>query len=1531
MKKQIFGILLALCMAAAMVSLQAVAASAAEEKCTCLVKCTADNMNADCPVCSKAGAAVGNCKGRFPFSGEVSVDLQLQNIMNLDQTNQAIYYFPLSDDITIASALTEITVPQGADVVLDLNGHTVSRKGDGKIFVVYGKLTIIDSVGTGKLTKATEGALNIREGGYVLMQGGSIERNITSADRYAVYVSDGTLEMTGGTIKNNITDAFEAPMNIHAVGSTVIIDGNAQILCCDQDVCSHAASNSIYMCGSPASSFRAKLYLDGGKIKGNLDVAFTNIHSRHTGAGTVVDGNVHCVSVGILAGTYTGKVDLDGSYIFGGTFLGTVNRYNGGGIEDSAKVPVKFVTDAGRVIATVKVLRGQGIAAEDIPTVSDPTAYGYSYFAGWSIGSEQYYAGGGQFVDNVNYVTAKFGNPIKYTLSIDLEGGTASNPTTYTADDTITLVNPTKEGYVFIGWSGTGLAGNSNMTVTIPKGSTGDRTYTAHYIESSISVSDEDALRNGIALGVTKITLLDDITLSSTLDLSDKAVTLDLNGHTLTGNIKLADTSAAPQSVLTLQDSSTAANGVLDGKIELTRGSNGTASRLYANGGTVTGMVSLNSYVAGIYCTSHTPTAFWGYVGSSGEIHGGIFYGGVNESNIKGKTVTFMSEGSRYALEVVDSGSVTAEPVIPPLKAGYGKFKGWYNGETAYTFGSPLSENMTLTAVFTLPLHYTITYELNGGSVSSSNPIESNPTEYFVTSEDITLKNPTKDGYMFTGWGGTDLEGTGNMTVTIPKGSTGDRTYTAYYLKRPGGDLASQDYFYTVVYDTQGGSPVEPKKVWVGDTSKVEVLDGVGTTRAGYWFLGWYCGSKRIALQGTTVKDLVDRADNGVITLTAKWIEKKTVSFDTAAQAYTYDGTEKAYAVTGTTLDGFLVTYLQNGNPVTNPTDAGLYDVIITREEDESYKAVNETVKSGLVIGPKEVTVTIGAIPDETYTGSEITPTVTVYDGETVIPANEYTVEYTDNRNVGRATVTLTDNTDGNYTAISGSASFEIKPKTVTATISAIPDEIYTGGEIAPTVTAYDGETEIPASEYTVEYTDNINAGRAAVTLTDNAGGNYTVGGSASFEIKPKSIEGAVLAPSETLIYNGTEQTQNVTVTLDGFTNVTFDISGNRQTDVNTSGAYTLTVTANGNFTGTKTLDWNIAPATPVENPEKKTTARVAKNKTLADASVSNGEILALDGTTPLAGTFAWIDSTTVMRASGTAQMTFTPESTNYAPITIDVAVTAYSSGGGGGGIAAPASYTVRFDSNGGSGIASQTVAENGKVTSPANPTKDGYTFDGWYTDKELTEKYDFAAAVTKDFTLYAKWVKEEWKKPFTDIREDDWFYADIAYVYESGLMTGTSTTEFSPDATTTRGMVVTILYRLDGSPAVGSSCPFNDIASDAYYKDAAAWAVANGIADGYGNALFGPNDSITREQLATLLYRYAKYKGLDVSVDDETNVLGYNDAQSISEYAFPAMQWLCGKGILQGINGSLMPAETATRAQIAALLHRFCETVMKG
>lgn len=183
---------------------------------------------------------------------------------------------------------------------------------------------------------------------------------------------------------------------------------------------------------------------------------------------------------------------------------------------------------------------------------------------------------------------------------------------------------------------------------------------------------------------------------------------------------------------------------------------------------------------------------------------------------------------------------------------------------------------------------------------------------------------------------------------------------------------------------------------------------------------------------------------------------------------------------------------------------------------------------------------------------------------------------------------------------------------------------------------------------------------------------------------------------------------------------------------------------------------------------------------------------------------------------------------------------------------------------------------------------------------------------------------------PFTDVSENDWFYADVAYVYANGLMAGTSMITFSPNVTTTRGMIVTILYRLEGEPTISGICPFDDVKSGSYYEKAITWAAAKGIVSGYGSDLFGPDDPITREQMAVILFRYAHYKGLDVSAGEDTNILSYNDALDISEYAFPAMQWICGESILNGSDGNLMPRGSATRAQVAAILHRFCENILK-
>lgn len=149
--------------------------------------------------------------------------------------------------------------------------------------------------------------------------------------------------------------------------------------------------------------------------------------------------------------------------------------------------------------------------------------------------------------------------------------------------------------------------------------------------------------------------------------------------------------------------------------------------------------------------------------------------------------------------------------------------------------------------------------------------------------------------------------------------------------------------------------------------------------------------------------------------------------------------------------------------------------------------------------------------------------------------------------------------------------------------------------------------------------------------------------------------------------------------------------------------------------------------------------------------------------------------------------------------------------------------------------------------------------------------------------------------------------WEDVAYVYANELMTGTSATTFSPNVTTTRGMFVTILYRLEGEPAVSDNCPFNDVKSGSYYEKAITWAAANGIVSGYGNGRFGPDAPITREQMAVILYCYTQFKKLDVSAGEDADILSYKDVQKISEYAFSAMQWICGESSLNGSDGNLM------------------------
>ncbi|MGX8699074.1 MAG: S-layer homology domain-containing protein [bacterium] len=182
----------------------------------------------------------------------------------------------------------------------------------------------------------------------------------------------------------------------------------------------------------------------------------------------------------------------------------------------------------------------------------------------------------------------------------------------------------------------------------------------------------------------------------------------------------------------------------------------------------------------------------------------------------------------------------------------------------------------------------------------------------------------------------------------------------------------------------------------------------------------------------------------------------------------------------------------------------------------------------------------------------------------------------------------------------------------------------------------------------------------------------------------------------------------------------------------------------------------------------------------------------------------------------------------------------------------------------------------------------------------------------------------------FTDMRPAAWYHDGVHYCLENGLMKGVGNGLFDPNGTTSRAMIVTILHRLEKEPAPSAANPFDDVAEGKWYTAAVLWAAENKIVEGYGNAKFGPGDAITREQLAVILYRYARFKGMDVSVGEDTNILSYEDMGEWSGWAVPALQWAVGSGVIQGKDGKLVARGAATRAESATMLQRFCETLTK-
>ena len=309
---------------------------------------------------------------------------------------------------------------------------------------------------------------------------------------------------------------------------------------------------------------------------------------------------------------------------------------------------------------------------------------------------------------------------------------------------------------------------------------------------------------------------------------------------------------------------------------------------------------------------------------------------------------------------------------------------------------------------------------------------------------------------------------------------------------------------------------------------------------------------------------------------------------------------------------------------------------------------------------------------------------------------------------------------------------------------------------------------------------------------------------------------------------------------------------------------------------------------------------------------------------------------TITAKSAGDAEITITAALREYNTAEETVSVTVQDDSGnggsgnnggssGGGGSAETEQYTVIFESNGGSVVEKQTVADGQKVSRPEDPTKEGFVFEGWYTDSGMTTAYDFGSEVTESFTLYAKWTEKDADPvpeiSFQDVPSDAWYAEYVSYLAGKGIVNGKTADTFAPDAQITRAEFIKIIAGVAGADVSGkSSSRFSDVASDAWYVPYVAWGVENGIINGTSETTFHPNGNISRQDMATMIKRYTDFAKFTLPTD--TAAVNFTDSAQISSYAADAVKAMQQAGIINGKGGNtFVPKDNATRAEACKML----------
>ena len=765
----------------------------------------------------------------------------------------------------------------------------------------------------------------------------------------------------------------------------------------------------------------------------------------------------------------------------------------------------------------------------------------------------------------------------------------------------------------------------------------------------------------------------------------------------------------------------------------------------------------------------------------------------------------------------------------------------------------------------------TVALDLNGGSIGDAtgtvNIVVKNGESFTAPSgEGLTRPNGNTDSYFW--WLGSD----GESYVPGAMIPAGVASLTAQWTALT----------YSVTLHANGGtiSSGNVTSYNYGEGATLPAADN--TTREGYTFAGWYDNE---VLTGNPITE-ISTDETGNRTYWAKWtINQYTITFDTDSGSevapITQDYGTAITAPADPTREGYTFTGWDTAIPATMPA----HNMTITAQWTVNQYTITFDTDGGSEVAPITQdygsAITAPAAPTRegyTFTGWDKTIPATMPAGDMTITAqwtvNQYTITY---------------DLDGG-TAEGNPDTYTVETDAFTLKNPTRPGYTFTGwsgtgltGEDNLTVTIPKGSTG--NRSYTAHWSLNT------YSITYDLNGGTASGNPTSYTV------------------------ESATITLNQPTKTGYTFTGWSGTDL--TGEDNLTVTIPAGSTGDRsyTAHWSLNTYSITYDLNGGTVSGNPDFYTVESAAITLNQPTRIGYTfTGWSGTnLTGEDNLTVTIPTGSiGNRSYTAHwSLNTYSITYDL--------DGGTAFGNPDSYTVES--------AAITLNE---------PTKAGYVFTGWsgtdlvgednltvtipagsIGDRRYTAHWEF------DPTIIAA-LNPTPNVDFLDVSRTDWFYYDVRYVCENGLMNGTSRNRFSPYGTATRGMLVTILYRMENEPRCFGSAAFSDVKPGAYYEKAVVWASQNNIVSGYTDGTFRPDAPVTREQLASILYRYTLYRGQDVSAGETTSLTGYGDAQTVSSYALPAMRWACGTGILQGANGKLNPSGLATRAQLAAMLHRY-------